>query len=229
MEAIILAGGLGTRLRSVTGADLPKVMAPVAGRPFLEHVLDHLITQKVERVILAVGYRRDVIMTHFGASYKNVAIAYSIEEEPLGTGGAIAQALDLTQDECVITFNGDSFFAGNFQKLRHEFSEQKADIALAVKPMRDFDRYGTVKLDGHRITAFEEKKKCAEGLISTGNYIIKKDLYKKISAPRVHSWEKDVLEKHLHDLMIIGQIQDEMFIDIGIPEDYARAQEMFRD
>lgn len=223
LDVIILAGGLGTRLKLVS-ADLPKILVPVVGRPFITHVFDHLISQKITRVILAVGYKYDAVMTQLGASYKSLQIAYCIEDKPLGTGGAIMQALQQAQSDHVIVMNGDSLYTVDFEKLRQKSITLKADVTLALKPMRSFDRYGTVQLTGDTVTAFHEKQPCHEGLISGGTYCVHRDLYDEIFLPEKHSWERDVLEKNLHALKIVGDIQDVYFIDIGIPEDYQKAQ-----
>ena len=173
-EAVILAGGMGRRLGFVV-KDVPKPMAEVSGRPFLEYLLDFVSTQNIERVIFAVGYRHGVIRKHFGKRYKGLELIYSIEEEPLGTGGAIKKALDLVEEEDFFILNGDTYFNVSLARL-YEFHELKgAVLSVALRPFNNFSRYGTVEVDGSgRIVGFREKGYRKEGMINGGIYLIKK-------------------------------------------------------
>ena len=217
----MLAGGLGTRLRSVV-TDLPKPMAPVAGRPFLEHVLDELIDRGIRRAILAVSYKVDVIQAHFGDRYRDLEIVYSIEEEPLGTGGGIRQAVGMTTGEACFVVNGDTLFRADLAAM--ERSARDAELVVALKEMRDFDRYGTVEFEGGVLTGFGEKEPRAHGYINGGVYWLRRSLFEGRDWPQKFSFETDVLEA-LHGEGGFRVVPaDAYFIDIGIPEDYDRAQ-----
>ena len=218
MEAIILAGGLGTRLRSVV-SEVPKCMAPVDGRPFLQYMLEWLSRYDVSHVVLSVGYLKEVIFSFMDSRACPFEISYAVEEEPLGTGGGIRLALTKCREDRVIVLNGDTFFDVDLEAL--SFS---APVTLALKPMRDFDRYGAVDWDGELVTGFHEKAACAEGLINGGVYALVRSQLDFAFYPKRFSFEKDLLEPLADGHLVAGQVQDGYFIDIGIPEDYARAQ-----
>jgi len=223
-EAIVLAGGLGTRLRSAV-ADLPKSMAPVAEKPFLEYTLDMLRKTGVTHVVLAVGYKHEAIVSHFGDTYQGMQLSYSVEHEPLGTGGATAQALNHCESEVVWVLNGDTLFHADFEALRHTHEANSADLTLALKPMRDSNRYGRVRMDEDgKVLRFEERQAFDFGLINAGVYRLRKAaLLDRISLKKF-SFETDFMEKKASDFRGLGSIQDRYFLDIGIPEDYERAQ-----
>jgi len=219
MEAIILAGGLGTRLRGVV-SDLPKCLAPVDGTPFLQYQLDWLSRFDISHVVLSVGYLKEVIFSFIESRSWPFEITYAIEEEPLGTGGGIRLALGKCRGNKVFVLNGDTFFNADLNTLPFV-----APVTLALKPMRDFERYGAVDWDGELVTAFHEKRPCAEGLINGGIYAIDRSQLEISLYPRRFSFEKDVLEPLSDYGLVAGVVQDGYFIDIGIPEDYARAQQ----
>ncbi|HYV95265.1 MAG TPA: HAD-IIIA family hydrolase [Chitinophagales bacterium] len=222
--AIILAGGFGTRLQSVV-KDIPKPMAPIAGKPFLEYLLHYLSKHGIEKVILSVGYKWETIKNYFGDSYREMKLEYSIEDEPLGTGGAILKAVRSSDEKQFFIFNGDSFFNIDLKEfdLRHKTKDVR--LSLALKRMRNFDRYGVVQTDSsNRIIAFEEKKFYDEGDINGGIYILHRDLFSGMNLPEKFSFEKDVMEKYCKEFFFSGFTFDDYFIDIGIPEDYRRAQ-----
>lgn len=223
-EAIILAGGLGTRLRSVV-ADLPKCMAPVAGKPFLHYVIAHLQKQGIEKFIFSVGYMNQPIETFLQQNYPSLQYHLSIEEEPLGTGGAIQLACAKASTPNVIVVNGDTLFTVNLDRLLQFHSEKKADCTLCLKPMKNFERYGTVELNNDfSIASFREKQFLTEGLINGGVYAIHVEHFLNLELPNKFSFEKDYLEKFVQQDRMYGLIQDTYFIDIGIPEDYNKAQ-----
>jgi D-glycero-alpha-D-manno-heptose 1-phosphate guanylyltransferase len=220
---IILAGGFGTRLSTVV-KDVPKPMAPINGKPFLYYIFKELQHQKIKQVVLSVGHLKEVIQDYFQDSYLGISIQYAIENEPFGTGGGIKHAFNFVEDDAFV-LNGDTFFDIELSKLK----KTDADISIALKPMFNFDRYGTVELNNeNRIVSFNEKKYCEHGLINGGVYYFKKSLFDKIETERKFSFEKDILEKHLHHLQIQGTVFDNYFIDIGIPEDYKQAQIDFK-
>lgn len=224
MEAVVLAGGLGTRLRSVV-SEVPKPMALVAGRPFLEYMLDSLVARGFSKAVLAVGYRHEVIEKHFGSCYGGFEIEYSVEDSPLGTGGAIKAALAKCTDEHVFAVNGDTYFVPDFDKMLSSACENAADAVVAVKRMKDCSRYGTVLQQNGRVLQFREKQPICNELINGGVYCIRRTAL--FNYPDCFSFEKDFLEKRVEDGKIFCIESDSSFTDIGIPQDYALAQQMF--
>ena len=229
MEAIILAGGFGTRLQSVV-KDVPKPMADINGRPFLAYLFDYAISNGVERVVLSVGYKREVIERYFGNSYKGAKIEYCVEDSPLGTGGAIKRALGMCVKRETLVLNGDTFFAVNLPSFVELHNKTTSLVSIALKPMECFDRYGCVALDGDTVVSFEEKKYCDSGLINGGVYLLNRDILPTLNClPDIFSFEKDFLESKIADIRPYGFIDNGYFIDIGIPEDYERAKEELND
>ena len=218
-----MAGGFGTRLSSVV-KDVPKPMAPINDKPFLHYIFKELQHQNIQQVVLSVGHLKEVIQDFFQDKYLGISIQYAVENEPLGTGGGIKNAFSLVDDDAFV-LNGDTYFDIELLKLKNE----QTDISIALKPMFEFDRYGTVELNNESsIISFNEKKYCAHGLINGVIYYFKKSLFDKIETAKKFSFEKDILEKHLSDLNIQGKVFDNYFIDIGIPEDYEKAKIDFR-
>lgn len=223
MEAIVLAGGLGTRLRGVV-SDVPKPMAEVAGKPFLKYILDELSKAGFSKVVLAVGYKKEVIMDYFGNSYKGMDILYSNEDVPLGTGGCIKKAISLIDNEYVFIINGDTMFKVDYTKMK-----TNNDIMIACKYLESFDRYGKVEFDNNRIISFKEKMPNQTGYINGGIYLFKKDLFNKFKCDEKFSLEKDFFEKYINELYIEPYLSNDYFIDIGVPEDYFKANEDFKN
>lgn len=222
MEAVILAGGFGTRLSHIV-SDVPKPMAPVAGHPFLKYILDDLIVKGISRVVMAVGYKKESIITFFGQSYNGCEIVYSNEEKPLLTGGAMKKALTICKEDQVFVVNGDTFFDVNLQAMAAKHIENNADLTIATKEMKDFDRYGTVITEKDRISAFMEKKRINYGVINGGIYLINKDLLSLFTESRF-SFETEIMEKRVNEIKIYAFLSGGYFIDIGVPEDYAKAK-----
>lgn len=223
-EAIILAGGLGTRLRSVV-SDVPKCMAPVSGKPFLHFVIGHLLKQGVEKFIFSLGYKHEMIETWLNEQYPTINIQYSIEEEPLGTGGAVKLACAHTSGKNILLLNGDTLFKTDLHSLSTLHNNMGADCTLSLKPMQDFDRYGVVEINKDlSISSFKEKKHYKNGLINGGVYALNIAGFMNEALPQKFSFEKDYLEKYFDERKMYGLVQDAYFIDIGIPEDYERAQ-----
>lgn len=221
-EAIILAGGLGTRLQSVV-SDRPKCMALIANKPFLKYMFDYLARNKFDHVILSLGFKNEIVLDWLTTIDYPFKISYTIENEPLGTGGAIKYASLKSQSDSFFVFNGDTFFDINIQKMIDFHHRNTSDLTLALKPMVDFDRYGCVLLDSkNRIEAFKEKEYTAIGHINGGVYLINKQLLKNNLLDKF-SFEKDILEAQIRSLNIKGYIEDSYFIDIGIPADYEKA------
>lgn len=228
MEAIVLAGGLGTRLQGVIGAQ-PKCMAPVNGRPFLGYLLDYLERQQCTRAIMSLGFKHRVVIDWLEEQYLQFELDCAVENEPLGTGGGILAAMEDAATEHVAIINGDTMFDVDLQKMMEFHKANNAVATLALKKMTDFDRYGVVRTnDKGIITSFEEKKPTAEGLINGGIYIVNADVFLAQDFPQKFSFEKEFLEKYVGQNKFYGFVDDGYFIDIGIPADYEKAQADFK-
>jgi D-glycero-alpha-D-manno-heptose 1-phosphate guanylyltransferase len=224
-EAVILAGGKGTRLRQVV-KDIPKPMALVNGKPFLWHVLTFLSHQGINHFILSVGYKYKVILDYFGDYFNGIKISYAIEKKALGTGGAIKLASGFVENDNFWVVNGDTFLDVNLNSFYNKCKNNS--ISLALTQMEDFDRYGIVETDDEKIIAFKEKKYQKQGFINAGIYLLKKGVFNNFApAKQVFSFEKDILEQTVNKTNIGYYKTDSTFIDIGIPEDYYRAQYIF--
>lgn len=223
-EVIILAGGLGTRLREAV-PDLPKCMAPVNGKPFIDYVLKHLQTQGIQHFIFSLGYKSDAFTEYLVQTLNPDTYSLVIEKEPLGTGGAIRYACSASREDHVLVVNGDSLFATDLSSQSDFHLSHQADCTLALKPMENFDRYGVVVLEEDQsILSFQEKKYYAKGLINGGVYLLNKTSFLKEVMPEKFSFETDYLQKLYPERKFYGIIQDGYFIDIGIPGDYQKAQ-----
>jgi D-glycero-alpha-D-manno-heptose 1-phosphate guanylyltransferase len=223
-EAIILAGGLGTRLKE-TVPDLPKCMAPVAGRPFLFHVINHLRSQGVEKFIFSLGYMHEVIEEYLSSQFSTLNYECSVEQEPLGTGGAIQLACTKATETNVAVVNGDTLFKANLHEAFIFHNHNMAECTLLLKSMTDFDRYGVVEINADKlVSSFKEKQFYQSGNINAGVYVLNVSKFLDEEFPSAFSFEKDYLEKFFNKRRVYGLVQDNYFIDIGIPEDYSRAQ-----
>jgi D-glycero-alpha-D-manno-heptose 1-phosphate guanylyltransferase len=228
-EAIILAGGSGTRLKEVI-ADIPKSMAPINGRPFLEYQLDLLDRWGIRRVIISVGYMKEVIEQHFGKQHREMELVYAEEEEPLGTGGAILNALQCVKGYSVFILNGDTYFDVNMQRLDDFRRIKECDLCLAMRFEIEPSRFGLLEFDNNnRITRFYEKSEGPEeGYINGGLYVVRKDYLLRFGLPEKFSFEKDFLQKYYQTEEFYGMRCFSYFRDIGIPEDYEKANEEFK-
>lgn len=220
MEAIVLAGGFGTRLKHVI-SDVPKPMAPVDKEPFLKYILEYLMLNGITRVIIATGYKAEIIQNYFGNDFKGMEIVYSHESIPLGTGGAIKQALEKCKEKDVVVCNGDTLYKVDVRDMMSFHYEMHSALTLAVKPMQHFERYGAVVVKNGIVQSFEEKKKVDAGLINGGVYIIDRYLLADIGS-KVFSFEKAILEDK--SITVYAYESSGYFIDIGVPEDYYKAQ-----
>ncbi|NOT87236.1 MAG: NTP transferase domain-containing protein [Lysobacter sp.] len=222
-EAIVLVGGLGTRLRPLV-SDVPKPLASVAGRPFLAWLLGRLGDQGICRVILAAGYLAGKVQQAFGDEWQGLSIAYSIEDEPLGTGGAIAQALKLRSGDAMHVLNGDTFLAYRPQALEAATCASGRAIGMALAHVPDVARYGAVVLDEGRVSAFLEKGEHGPGHINAGSYFLRADAIARFPQSGSFSFEQTVLSERVAADDVFGFTQTDGFIDIGVPDDYLKAQ-----
>ena len=225
MEAVVLAGVMGTRLQSVV-AGVPKCMAPIAGKPFLHYLLTTLETAGFQHVILALGYKHEIIESWLKGYKTSLNITSVVEDMPLGTGGAVKFALSKAIQSSVFVFNGDSYLELDYQALLEYHIEKKALATIALKQMFRFDRYGKVEIDNEaRVVKFGEKQYCDAGLINGGVYVLNRDTLEKFSDN--FSLENDFFEHEAPTGKLTGFLTNGYFIDIGIPEDYLRAQNDF--
>jgi len=227
MDAIILAGGFGTRLQSVV-SDVPKPMAPINGRPFLEILLKSLEKKGIRRVILSVGYKAEVIMNYFGNSYGDIEIVYEVEDTPLGTGGAIKAALTKCNTEKALVINGDTYLDFDMGKLQAELAEVTQLTVIGVN-IADAARYGRVTTSNGLITSFSEKDGVSSGgLINSGHYVLPRNFFDDLKCPEKFSFESDCLQIIYKEANIHLFEVDERFLDMGTPEDYKKASTIFR-
>ncbi len=224
MKALILAGGFGTRLRTVIN-NTPKVMAPVNGKPFLEYILFSLYKSNIEEVVVSVHYLADHIKDYFGNDYKGMSLKYSEEISPLGTGGAIKNSLSyLKNTDNIVVMNGDSFVNCDLLHIVEKHKSSECSISIVVKKLPVSERYGTLEIKDHKIVSFKEKKSEKDCFINTGIYLISSRIFENHHLPDSFSFEKDFLQKEISSLSINAIHTDSFFIDIGIPADYKKAQ-----
>jgi D-glycero-alpha-D-manno-heptose 1-phosphate guanylyltransferase len=227
MEAIVLAGGLGTRLAARLDG-VPKPMAPVAGRPFLEILMNQLARAGGTHVVLSVGHLHEVIQNHFGAAFHGMRVDYAIEEAPLGTGGAIRAALEQARQESVLVLNGDTFLDADYAAMLRHHRAQNAAMTMAIAHCADVARYGGVVTGGTpdslRVTGFQEKGRTGPGWINAGAYVIASSLPWPAHLPEKFSFESDFLAPEIKRLTPAAFPVTGFFLDIGVPEDYDRAQ-----
>lgn len=225
-DLIILAGGKGTRLQHIVN-EVPKPMAPVAGKPFLDYLLHYVVKCGFRRIFLSVGYKKENIISHYGKHFMGADLYYVIEDEPLGTGGGVKLAMQHTQTEEAVVLNGDTFVHTNPADLLHFHRDKKSSVSVMLKTMPKPDRYGTVTLKDNIITAFEEKQPgLKEGLINAGVYCISKSIHWPDEDS--FSFETRILQPLADARQLAGMVTDGFFIDIGIPEDYYRANDIFK-
>ncbi len=225
-ELIVLAGGKGTRLKSVTG-DVPKPLVPIQGRPFLEHQLEYWMKQGIRRAVLALGYRAELFEQHFGPRFGELELAYSVEREPLGTGGALAMAAaELRADGCFAVCNGDTFIDLDLGEMARMHERAGAVMSMALAGVAQNTRYGEVELDGGRVVGFREKSGSAgRAYVNAGFYLIERSAFSGLSERGAFSWETAVMPRLVRENIVQGFTGVRRFLDIGIPEDFARAGE----
>lgn len=221
MQLVILAGGFGTRLRGAIPDGLPKPMAPISGRPFLEHLLDRAIGQGVKNVHLLVGHRSDVIVGHFGSDYRGADLTYHLEDEPLGTGGALKAAIPSLADRFVVA-NGDTYANVDYNALLDLLDW--SPLAMSLANIDDASRYGSVLTREDVVVGFREKVIGGPGMINAGVYACSSDLLTLLPPRKAFSFESDFLEVKLAELRPKYVLAGPEIIDIGIPESYEYAK-----
>ncbi|MCK5856194.1 MAG: nucleotidyltransferase family protein [Bacteroidales bacterium] len=229
-QAIVLAGGFGTRLQAVV-QDVPKPMASINDRPFLDYQLNYLKSFGINHIIFSVGYKHEHISNYFGNDFCGMQIDYAVEETPLGTGGGILNAFQYVNNGAALVVNGDTMFEVNIKDFFQKHKDSKASISLALREIDDVSRYGIVETsDNHRIIGFAEKgEKSGHGLINGGVYLIEKDFFEQNNFKQKFSMEKDGFEKFYNKQNFFGFPYQSYFLDIGIPEDYKKAQDEFSE
>lgn len=226
MEAVVLAGGFGTRLREVV-PDVPKPMAPVAGRPFLEIILSTLADKNFRRVILSVGYKAKKISSYFGNTFAGMDLVYSTESRPLGTGGAAQLASEKCCEDHVYVFNGDTYLDVEIELIEEQWLKNKAPV-LVARYMEDAVRYGVIEESKGRVLNFSEKTKSGPGLVNTGCYLFPKNMLLGFNGGDSFSLEKDLITPLVKSVNFGLFVTKGKFIDIGIPSEYERAQVFFK-
>jgi len=225
MEGIILAGGLGTRLGPRV-KDIPKPMAAIAGRPFLCWLLDRLAHEGFRRIILSVGYRRAAIMEGLGSRHGNIELGYAIEDQPLGTGGAIRHAMTLLNPglRAVWAMNGDTISALRHQEMFAAHAATSAHMTMALARIGDASRYGAVVVRDNRVVGFTAGGMPGAGVINSGTYLLSPKVFAGADWPEVFSFERDFLPWAMDRVHVRLFETEGWFLDIGVPEDFDRAQ-----
>lgn len=233
MEIIILAGGFGTRLKSVV-EEQPKCLAPINGKPFLQYLFTILEKQGVAHVILALGYKHQMVIDWLKTKAFTFKVSWVIESTPLGTGGALKLALNKSRNKDIYLMNGDTLFDISLKDL-NDFEAEKPSVNIALRKVKDSGRYGAVEIsDSNEILKFSEKSPMmvSEGLINGGIYFLHNMKSIINNMPDIFSFEKDILTLSpdvQHDYQLMGKEYHAYFLDIGIPEDYQTAQTTFQN
>lgn len=227
-EAVVLAGGFGTRLSHVV-SDVPKPMAPVAGRPFLCYLLDALHRSRFDHVVLSTGYMHEKIYDYFGAEYQGMSLSYAQETEPLGTGGGMLNALQHCQSSDVVVLNGDTLFLVDMEGLFRFHAQHRPQLTLVLRRVDNVSRYGAVCCDeqGRVVSFLEKNASSAAGYINGGIYLLQRSLFEGFRLGERFSFEADILQSRFRQSLFMGYPSDAYFIDIGVPDDYYRAQREF--
>lgn len=203
-------------------------MAGVGERPFLAYVLDQLAAAGFASVVLAVGYRHEPIRAYFGASYGGVAVSYSVEAEPLGTGGAIRLACGRVRAADVFVLNGDTYLGLDYRAMLAAHRESKALLTMAVCEVDDVARFGALEVEDGIVRGFREKGRSGTGWINGGTYVLGEEVRARLPRQGAFSFEQQLLVPQVAELRPLAFAASGPFIDIGIPEDYARAAEVLR-
>lgn len=221
-EAIVLAGGFGTRLREII-SDVPKPMAPIAGRPFLEILLCLLAQKGFTRIVLSLGFMADKIISHFGNDFSGIELIYVVEDKPLGTGGAIRLAIEQCLSDYTFVFNGDTYLDLEIEAVERSWQNKRSAIIVG-RQVSDTSRYGRLLVENGQVKGFAEKGFAGPGLINAGCYLLKRNQLDNFPIYSPFSFETDYLANAIKNFSFDLFVTSGDFIDIGIPEDYARAQ-----
>jgi D-glycero-alpha-D-manno-heptose 1-phosphate guanylyltransferase len=221
-EAVILAGGKGTRLQSVV-SDVPKPMAPIRGVPFLHGLIESLVRKGFTHIILALGYQADLISDYFGDVFLGVPISYVVESEPLGTGGALRLAMTACRSDHVYALNGDTYLAIDFDRVDALWRAHKQPILVGCA-VDDVSRFGALVTEDDYVVSFSEKDKKGPGVINSGCYVLSANQLDFMPLHQPFSFEKDYLIQAVSRRVFRAFVATGFFIDIGVPSDYQRAQ-----
>lgn len=225
MEALILAGGLGTRLRAVV-SDRPKALAPIQGKPFLSYLIDYLFSHDIQCIYVSLGYQSEQIQTFCQQHYPKKSIVTFGEPKPLGTGGAIQFCLNQMAGGAPIwVLNGDTYCAVDFQAARAFHEKHAADITMVTVQQPDCTRFGKVLSVEGRVQGFLAQGAQGPGEMNAGIYYVPKDLFHRFQMPDVFSWERDFLKEKCAELKCMAYKSTGYFIDIGVEDDYQRANQ----
>ena len=225
-EAIILAGGLGTRLKSIVKT-IPKSMILINSKPMLQYIIEKLYKENFDRIIISVGYLSKQILEYFGNNFQGMKIDYSIEDRPLGTGGALILASKLTTSPHFLVLNGDSFIDFDYNDIYKKWAKNKQVLIISTY-MDDTSRYGAIVYQDEKVISFGEKNSSGPGFINAGVYMISKEILKNYSNLKVFSLEKDFLNVEVTNDSVYCYPTKCNFIDIGVPEDLEKASNFFR-
>lgn len=230
---VVLAGGLGTRLKDVVN-DVPKPLAPILDRPFLDYLLSYWIKNNANKIILSVGYKNQFIKNYFSNSYKGVPIEYVIEDVPVGTGGAILKVLnEVNVPDDFFIINGDTMFLIDQKAMRNFHFEMKADFTMCLRNIKNAGRYHRMQMDktNKLCSVIEPDNKKTSGLINGGVYIVNRKVFDAFSIEqgKVVSLENEILPKIISTNKVYGVVDGGAFIDIGIPDDYFRAESFLKE
>ncbi|TXZ88480.1 NTP transferase domain-containing protein [Vibrio cholerae] len=219
---IILAGGLGTRLRSVV-ADVPKCMAPIGTAPFLRILLNHLVSKGYEHFIFSLGYKAETVISYLADSVNDFSYECVIEDELLGTGGAIRYVMDKCNITEATVVNGDTLIFGDYSSQAIAFEDPNSAVKILAIEVEDRARFGGLSVELGKVTAFLEKGTFGSGFINAGIYNVKRSAFDVLNADvKVFSFETDILPKLVTLNLVETFVADAEFIDIGVPEDYFR-------
>jgi NDP-sugar pyrophosphorylase family protein len=228
-DVVILAGGLGKRLASVTGGG-QKILAQIDGKPFLSILIEYIASQGGRRFILCTGHGAEAVEAHFRQAHKDLEILFSREDTPLGTGGAIKKGASLVKSDRFLAMNGDCFCVIDYNTLIASHEAGKAQATLAITRVPDARDYGTIELDAQKnILAFKEKQpQEVSAFINTGTYCFNRNVFDLVETSEKFSIELDFFP-HLVGKQFRAFEVENKFIDIGTPDRYAWAQEHLKN
>ncbi|MEI2694496.1 MAG: sugar phosphate nucleotidyltransferase [Saprospiraceae bacterium] len=228
-EIIILAGGKGSRIQHIL-PNLPKCLAPVNGKAFLQYQINYLLQSGIEHFIFSLGYLSEQVIGYLNSQFPSLNKTLIVEDQALGTGGAIAKAIQAAKSSHVFITNGDTYFPADLELMERLFHQKHADLILATTEIENPDRFGSLDFDDDgRIKHFHEKKPISKAYINAGFYLISKQAFLNCKLKAVFSFETEILEKKINDWKIYAAPMEKLFIDIGVPEDFSRSQTLLVD